>query len=79
MPKPESICVHKLPQCGPNRSIMLHLLEESTEDKHVHGMPVKLELRARASGTAHGRIKVALGLEVDGMFAPACEYRLEMN
>lgn len=81
-PLKKNICAHKVPQYGPNRSIMLHV--QDPDGEHVHGPPVRLILDQRASTTAHGRIKVTLGIpakEEDGTdaFAVACEFRLEMN
>ncbi|HEX7088664.1 MAG TPA: hypothetical protein VF192_00915 [Longimicrobiales bacterium] len=71
--KPE---VRKVPQAGPNRSIL-----------YIDGMPAVCNILLRRSRTAHGRVKAMLAADItppdapEGEFAaaPVAEFRLEMN
>lgn len=81
----KNICVHRLPDHGPNRSIMLNVTSGHPAGEHQHGTPVRLLMDVRPSTTAHGRLKITFGVQAEELetgepaFATACEFRLEMN
>lgn len=60
---------------GPNRHLLARRLEDGSFEPQV------VTAGTRDSSVAAGRMKLALGVvdRTDGLFAIACEFRLEMN